>query len=76
MVFLQDYPNHSLRGQPKGAEQILRERGLLPENGKRRDGLRFRLECLKSGGRKGCQAEENKGLAESFLNSADRGSKV
>jgi hypothetical protein len=36
-----------------------------PENCKRSDGLLFHLEYLKSGGRKGCQAEGNKGLATS-----------
>jgi hypothetical protein len=56
--------HHSLCGQPKGAEEIFRERGLL--NGKRSDGLCFHLECPKSGGREGCQAEGNKELATGY----------
>jgi hypothetical protein len=33
----------TLREKPKGAEQILRERGLWLENGKRSNGHRFHL---------------------------------
>jgi hypothetical protein len=58
MVFPENHPDHSLRGQPKGAEIFLRERGLWPGNGKRSDGLRFSLECSKSGGREGCRLSD------------------
>ena len=33
LVFSDNHPNLSLRGKAKGAEAILRERGLWPNNG-------------------------------------------
>jgi hypothetical protein len=62
MIFPDNYPDHPLRGQPKRAEQMLRECGLWPENGKRSDEFCFRLGCAKSGGHGGYQAEGNKEL--------------
>jgi hypothetical protein len=63
MVFPENHPSRSLRGEPKGAQKFLRECGLWTENDKRSDGLHFRLECPKPGGREGCQVEGNKKLA-------------
>jgi hypothetical protein len=62
MVFPNNYLDHRLRGQPRGADTFLRERGLWSENCKRSDGLRFRLGCPKSGGHEGHQAREIKSL--------------
>jgi hypothetical protein len=63
MVFPDNnYHDHTLRGQPKGAEKFLRECGLWLKNGKRSGGLCSRLGCPKSGGHEGYQAEGNKAL--------------
>ena len=45
MVFPANHPNIALRGKPKGAEIILRERGLWPRSGRRSDGFKFLLRC-------------------------------
>ena len=45
LVFSDNHPNLSLRGKTKGAEAILRERGLRPNNGWRSDGFKFKLGC-------------------------------
>jgi hypothetical protein len=50
--------HHSLCGQPKGAEEIFENVDC--------DRLCFHLECPKSGGREGCQAEGNKELATGY----------
>jgi hypothetical protein len=44
MVFPNNHPNPALRGQAKGLEINLKERGLWPGNGRRTDGFRF-LQC-------------------------------
>ena len=55
MVYSNNHPNFAVRGKPKGAEAILRERGLWPHNGWRSDGFTFKLECPKNRG--GCDPE-------------------
>lgn len=59
MVFPDDHPNVSLRGQPKGLKQVLTERGLwggrVPGSGNRS----FLLECPTSQNRPGCDPSLN-----------------
>ena len=52
MVFSENPQNHAVRGKPKGAEVIFRERGLWPANGRRSDGFKFLLRCPSY--REGC----------------------
>ena len=47
LVFSDEHLNISLRGKAKGAEAILRERGLWPDSGWRSDGFKFKLERPK-----------------------------
>ena len=47
LVFSDEHLNISLRGKAKGAEDILRERGLWPNSGWRSDGFKSKLECPK-----------------------------
>ena len=43
-----------LRGEPKGLRAILREGRLWPANGRRRDGIKFLLQCPTLHGWPGC----------------------
>jgi len=49
-------PSH-LRGKQKGIMQVLKERKLWPENGRRSDGFNFLLECPVDSNRTGCKPE-------------------
>ena len=49
-------PTH-LRGKQKGIIQILKERNLWPENGRRSDGVRFLHQCPKDSTRTGCNLD-------------------
>ena len=49
------HPNFAVCGKPKGAEAVLRERGLWPYNSWHSDGFKFKLECPKDCG--GCNPE-------------------
>jgi hypothetical protein len=51
-------PAH-LRGKQKGIMQVLKERKLWPENGRRSDGFNFLLECPKDSNRTGCSPDSN-----------------
>ena len=57
MVFPENHLNIKLRGKAKGAEMVLRERGLWPRFGWRSDGFKFLLTCPTTGDRKGCRPE-------------------
>ena len=43
-----------LRGKQKGIMQVLKERNIWPENGRRSDGVNFLLQCPKDSNRTGC----------------------
>jgi hypothetical protein len=45
MVSPNNHPNPGLRGQAKGFEIVLKERGFWLANGRRADGFRFLLQC-------------------------------
>ena len=57
MEFPLHHPDQALRGKQNGGEQILRQRNLWCE--RRSDGFKFRLQCLTTGGRRGCNEEGN-----------------
>jgi len=72
MVISQNYHDFRLRGKAKGAEIILRERGLWPLGVWRSDGMRLLLRCPTENGRSGYtpyrETElENKCCARSIL---------
>ena len=46
-------PIHSRENQ-KRIMQVLKERNIWPENGRRSDGIGFLLQCLKGSNRTGC----------------------
>ena len=52
MSFPPNHSNPTLRGKPKGAEQVLRERGRW--RNRRSDGFVFLLQCPRGNGRPGC----------------------
>jgi len=61
MVFPETHhPEIHLRGKPKGIKRVLQECGLWQE--RRADGCRFLFECPTTGGRTGCDRNEDGGL--------------
>jgi hypothetical protein len=54
MIFPADHPNPGLRNQAKGIKQVLIERELWPESGRRPDNTPFNLECRTPDGKRGC----------------------
>lgn len=57
MIFSQNHPDTTLRGKPKGIQQVLRERGLWRD--RRADGSKFLLICPNTHGRPGCDPALN-----------------
>lgn len=72
MVFPNSHRLYELRGKPKGLEAILRERRLWPLNGRRSDGMRFRLQCPTTDGRPGCEPELEGGCCARSLMAAQK----
>jgi hypothetical protein len=62
MVFSDTHQELKLRGEPKGIEVVLRERGLWPRNGWRPDGFgKFLLRCPTADEREGCPPDSDGG---------------
>jgi hypothetical protein len=59
MVFLDNHPDFSLRGKPKGLEAVLRERGLWPAGRRRPDSLKFLVKYPNDHGRPSYQHDFN-----------------
>jgi hypothetical protein len=72
MVFSDTHRIYDLRGKPKGLEAILRERRLWPVNGRRSDGMKFRLQCPTSQDRPGCEPDLNGGCCARTLMASQR----
>jgi hypothetical protein len=70
MVFSDTHPSLQLRGKSKGLEVILRERGLWPHNGFRKDGFKFLMECPAY--RNGCNPDIVGGCCARFLMASQR----
>ena len=61
MVFPFNYKVVEWQNEPKGIKHILQERGLWPANDRRKDGMRFPLDCPTSDGRPGCGSDPELG---------------